>query len=277
VVLASGGFNYPSEPPPSGTQVELYAVTSVAEASRQEFALSGKVTRLGLDGANYTIFGNSVRGTSVFGSSVPLPFAPYPVTDAVSGTSIPVAVSSDGLQAGRQLLVRGTRADDGVVIVHPATLVAIQAVGDSQCILAIDSPLPAALVRSSVVVYGNVARASHGETVTQILGAGNAAVPFQRFELKQLPLTYRAAPNELGAKSELTVRVDNIAWTERDTLYGAAPQDRAFTLLSDEQRREFVQFGPQGPGRGGQRRGRDPHSADQPAARAQGCQQSARR
>ena len=67
-----------------------------------------------------------------------------------------------------------------------------------------------------MVVHANVALASHGETVAQILGAGNAATPFQRFELKQLPLTYRAAANELGASPELTVRVDDIAWKVRD-------------------------------------------------------------
>jgi predicted phage baseplate assembly protein len=61
--------------------------------------------------------------------------------------------------------------------------------------------------------------------------------------LKQLPLTFRAAPTELGAKSELTVRVDDIAWKEHDTLFGTAPHDRVFTVMTDEQGRTFVQFG----------------------------------
>ena len=94
-----------------------------------------------------------------------------------------------------------------------------------------------------MVVHANVAPASHGESVAQILGAGNAATPFQRFELKQLPLTFRAAATELGAASELTVRVDDIAWKVRDTLFGAGPRDRVFTLSSDEQGHTFVQFG----------------------------------
>ena len=243
VVLATGGFNYPSEPAPAGTAVELYTVSAVTEVSRQEFGLSGKVTRLGLSGANYASFSDQVRGTSVFGASVFLPFAAYPVATPVADTSIPVSVSTDGLEPGRQLLVRGTQTSDGASILHAATLVSATPAGDSQCTLVIDPPLAGPLVRSTVVVYGNVARASHGETVTQILGAGNAAVPFQQFELKQLPLTYRAAATELGAKSELTVRVDNIAWSERDSLFGTRPRDRVFTLLSDEQDRDFVLFG----------------------------------
>ncbi len=94
-----------------------------------------------------------------------------------------------------------------------------------------------------MVVHANVALATHGETVSQILGAGNAATPFQRFELKQLPLTYRAAANELGASPELTVRVDDIAWKLRDSMFGAASRERAYTLQTDEQGRNFVLFG----------------------------------
>ena len=85
--------------------------------------------------------------------------------------------------------------------------------------------------------------ASHGETVTQILGSGDAARPFQAFELKQLPLTYRAATNESGAASELTLRIGAIEWHERNTLYGAAATDRAFALDVDEQGRNLVKFG----------------------------------
>jgi hypothetical protein len=243
VVLARGNFNYPSEPGPAGTYVELYSVSSVAEVSREEFGVSAKVTRLGLSGANLDKFHGQVRATSVFGQSEPLPLAAYPVNDPVAGDSIPVAVASEGLAAGRHLLIRGRRVSDGVEVIHGATLMSAESAGSGRSHLAIDPPLPAPLRRESVVVHANVALATHGETVSQILGAGNAAAPFQRFELKQLPLTYRAAANELGASPELTVRVDDIAWRLRDSLFGATARERAFTLQSDEQGRNFVAFG----------------------------------
>lgn len=246
VVLAKGGFNYPDEPAPPSTHVELYTVSTVTEVSREQFALAGKITRLRINGDNYATFAAEVRGTSVFAQSERLGFAEHPVNEAISGTNIPVNESADGLEPGGRLLVRGVRQRDGVAVVYPVTLVAAHAVAGAahpRCTLEVDPPLPAALRRDSVAVHANVALASHGETVTQILGAGNAAVPFQRFELKQLPLTFRAAANELGAASELTVRVDDIAWKERDTMFGAAPQERALTLLTDEQGRNFVQFG----------------------------------
>jgi hypothetical protein len=243
-VLAKGGFNYASEPAPLGTYVELYKVSNVAEVSRAEFAISGKVTRLELRGANYVgQFRNLVRETAAFVQSEPLALAGYPVDAPVAGSNVPVATSADGLLPGRRLIVRGTRESDGVGVVLEATLVAAHAVDASRCTLEITPPLAMPLKRASVVVHANVALASHGESVSQILGAGNASVQFQRFELKQLPLTYRAAANEIGAAAELTVRVGDIAWAERPTMYGAAPTERAYTLATDEQSRDFVVFG----------------------------------
>lgn len=244
VVLAKGAFNYANEPAPANTYVELYAVTNVAEVSRAEFALSGKVTRVQLQGDNYTPqFQNRVRETAVFAQSEALAFADYPVTADVSGERIPADVAASGLLPGRRLIVRGTRASDAQVVVVQATLVKAHAVDTARCELEIKPPLPDALLRDSVVVHANVALASHGESVSQVLGSGSAGEAFKRFELKQLPLTYRAADNEVGAAAELTVRVGDIAWSERSTMYGAAPAERSYTLDTDEQGRRFVVFG----------------------------------
>ena len=245
-ILAKGGFNYPSEPGPSGTYVELYQVDNVAEVSRAEFAISGKVTRARLVGENYgrfqTTTGTPVRETSVFAASEALKFAQYPVSDPVSAR-VPVQAAAVGLLPGRRLIVRGTRVSDGVPVTMQATLVAAHPIDNARCELEITPPLAAPLKRDSVVVHANVALASHGESVSQILGAGNASASFQRFELKQLPLTYRAAANEIGAAAELTVRIGDIAWTERPTLYGVAATERSYVLTADEQGQEFVAFG----------------------------------
>jgi predicted phage baseplate assembly protein len=224
-------------------QVDLYKIADVAEASRAEFAISGKITRLLLRGDNYNQYQNHIRETAAFVQSEPLQLADYPVDTPVSGDTLPVNVSAGGLVAGRRLIVRGTRVSDNKPVVLQATLVATNVTGPSRCELKITPPLPEQLKRESVVVHANVALASHGESVSQILGAGNASIPFQRFELKQLPLTYRAAGNEVGVAAELTVHVDDIAWAERPTLYGAGATDRAYALATDEQGRNFVTFG----------------------------------
>jgi hypothetical protein len=244
VVLAKGGFNYASAPPPAGTYVELYKVTNAAEVSRAEFAIAAKLTRLQLDGANYaTQFRPYVRETAVFAASERLELAEYPVDTAIKGSMIPVAASADGLLPGRRLLVRGIREADGVTITVQATLLAAHPAGQGRCQLELALPLPAALVRASVVVYANVAPASHGETVAEVLGSGSAATAFQRFELKHQPLTWLAAANELGAAAALTVRVNDVAWRELPTLFGAAPTQRAFVLERDERGRMIAVFG----------------------------------
>ena len=127
---------------------------------------------------------------------------------------------------------------------HEATLVGVQSHPPVGAMLTITPPLPQRSSATRVVVHGNVALGfAWRDGVADPRRRRMAAPAFQRFELKQLPLTYRAAANETGARSELTVRVGDVAWAERPTLFGAAPTERAYTLDVDEQGRNFVVFG----------------------------------
>lgn len=243
-VLAKGSFNRPDATLPEGTFVAPYRVAATTEVSRAEFAISAKVTRLEVEGADLdTEFFGQVRGTSVFAKSELLPLAPRPVTGAVAEDRIPVAIPADGLLSGRRLIVRGVGEADGLPVVLQTTLVAAHPVDALRCELEVDSSLLAPLRRDSVVVHANVALATHGETVTEILGSGSASRPFQRFELRQRPVTHRAAGTEAGARAEIILRVNDVAWTERPTLFGAAPVEHAYTLETDERGRTLAAFG----------------------------------
>ena len=225
------------------TFTELYTISSTTEVSLAAFALSGKVTQIGVQGQHLDAqFFQFVRETSVYVQSEPLTLAPYPVTDPVNGDSLPLALAPDGLLTARRLIVTGTRTDGAIKLTHQATLVTAQS-SPHGVVLTIAPPLPAALKRETVVVHANIALATHGETASQILGAGEASKRFQHFELKRLPLTYRSAGNETGADSELSVRIGDVEWTEKPTLFGAAPTERAYTLNVDEQGKTFVVFG----------------------------------
>jgi hypothetical protein len=230
---------------------ELFDVVSVAEVSRADFGLSGKVTRLQLRGSGYEKFKQAVRDTTVLTASEPLKVAEYPISDPVSGDLLPVVLSAEGLPPNRRLIVRGTTSTGQTVaqqvtleeVISPEPERSARSGAETHCHLRITPALNHTLIRDSVVVHANVALASHGETVSQILGTGNAASAFQRFALAQQPVTYRAAPNELGAKSELVVRVGDVAWRERPTLFGALPSERVYALATDEKGRTFAQFG----------------------------------
>lgn len=107
----------------------------------------------------------------------------------------------------------------------------------------LDRPLSYCYRRESVVILGNVVAATHGETRREPLGAGDAARPLQRFDLKQSPLTWLAAPTAAGAASTLEVFVNDVRWHEVPDFVDRGPTERVYTTRSDEQGRTTVQFG----------------------------------
>jgi hypothetical protein len=106
--------------------------------------------------------------------------------------------------------------------------------GDSpHTILRFAKPLKHVYLRDTVKLYGNIVRATHGETRKEILGSGDARIPLQELRLRQFPLTYLPSPVPSGAKSTLVVRVDGLKWHETDSPVGLEPDDRKYILRKD--------------------------------------------
>jgi hypothetical protein len=97
--------------------------------------------------------------------------------------------------------------------------------------------------RTTVTVLANVAAATHGETRREVLGAGDAAKRFQRFRLRQSPLTYVPAPVAGGGESTLEVRVNGVLWHESPDLYSLGGRDREYALRRDDDGNTTVRFG----------------------------------
>jgi hypothetical protein len=95
------------------------------------------------------------------------------------------------------------------------------------------------------VLMGNVARATHGETVrSEAVGDGDASKAFQFFTLKKYPLTrIRSASAGGGARSTLSLRVDQVEWGEVDNFYGHGDRDRVYTTELDDSGKTIVRFG----------------------------------
>ncbi len=87
---------------------------------------------------------------------------------------------------------------------------------------------------STVTVYGNVVKATHGQTVGEVLGDGSASEALQKFQLHQPPLTYLPAPTPEGASSTLEVRVNELEWHEAGNLFVLGPADRGYTTQTDD-------------------------------------------
>lgn len=97
----------------------------------------------------------------------------------------------------------------------------------------------------TAVCYGNVARATHGETVPgEVLGNGDGAAVFQTFTLKKSPVTHVPHPlKPHGAANTLEVRVDGVLWQEAETLYGQNDSARVYTTQVDDQGMMTITFG----------------------------------
>ncbi len=97
--------------------------------------------------------------------------------------------------------------------------------------------------RETVRIYGNVARATHGETRGEALGSGDGGQALQRFTLKQSPLTHVAATTPRGVESTLKVYVNDIRWHEAEHLAGLRPTDRRFITQTDDEGEVTLVFG----------------------------------
>jgi hypothetical protein len=97
--------------------------------------------------------------------------------------------------------------------------------------------------RNSAAVNASVGLATQGQSVSEILGSGNASTPNQSFTLKQSPLTFVQAPTQTGRQSTLQVRVNGAAWTEVPTLFQQGPSQQVFATLGQSGGVTEVDFG----------------------------------
>jgi uncharacterized phage protein gp47/JayE len=107
---------------------------------------------------------------------------------------------------------------------------------------ATDDPLD--LDASTAYLLGNVAAASHGETVrSEVLGDGDGSARFQHFPLRKSPLTYVPSTAPGGVDSTLEVLVNGVLWNPEPGLYGLPPTAQAYVARTQDDGTTLVQFG----------------------------------
>jgi hypothetical protein len=109
--------------------------------------------------------------------------------------------------------------------------------------LQLTAPLKYWYDRATVTLSGNVAIATHGETVAEALGSGDGSQANQRFTLKRSPLTWVSAATSTGRLSTLEIRVDGVLWHEALSFHDQALNARVYLTQQDEQGRTTVVFG----------------------------------
>lgn len=248
------------------TQI-ITQVEKIETITKADYAISAKVTQLTLkdrwlEDNDLTL--DVIRQTTVYAQSEELKLASEvinPTNEPVKGSEVELSQIYEGLQPGRWLIVSGERADLGETTgVKASELVMLLGVkqravtkfkdieqerpGDiTHTFIQLKNSLSYEYKRDTVTIYGNVVKATHGETRTEALGSGDGSKAFQEFSLRQSPLTYVAAPIPAGAKSTLELRVNDILWHETDSLAGLKPTERAYITKTSDDSKTTVIFG----------------------------------
>lgn len=203
-----------------------------------------------------------VRNLSVLVSSSELELAEEPLTAEVCGGDdwIETDALYTGLETGRWVVVSGERTDvagtPGLAGSELAMIGAVKqdvarvagsdlfAPGESlHSFIRLAAPLAYCYRRGTVALNANVAKATHGDGRTEVLGAGDATIPLQSFMLRQPPLTYVPANTPEGVSSTLHVYVDGVEWRQVPTMVGLGPSDRAFVTQVEDDGLTKLTFG----------------------------------
>lgn len=198
-------------------------------------AIAGAATRITLRGSVSTGDLRQVVVHELIGAPIAFHGFRYPATISGSAVYVPLDVVS-GVDTKRTIIL-----DDNAR--SPVQTSVANATPDGDHLrITLAAPLSRSLDGASAVMYGNVAPASHGESVRpEVLGDTDAGIPFQRFFLSKQPVTFRAGAG--GVESSVDLRVNDIRWTRVPTLYAqpAGAQVYVERLLDDGTL--VVQFG----------------------------------
>lgn len=133
--------------------------------------------------------------------------------------------------------------DDGDETVSEAAILdRTEAEGDVFTLILTDE-LQNVYRRDTVTVNANVAKATHGETKKEIPGSGDGSRAFQKFELKQKPLTHVSAATPGGTQSTMELRVNDLLWEDVPSLCGQPPGKRVYITRLADDGTVTVQFG----------------------------------
>lgn len=225
----------------------FYAVSNVNVTTRTQYGISTKTTQLSLSPSNSwwgTGTGlDAIRSATVYTQSEQLSLAELPIEEDVQGNYLMLDGYYPGLTTGQHIIVSGSRSDlQGVSGSELMVLETVNVNGGYTELTFLNS-LVNTYIRKTVTVNANVVRATHGETVQEVLGSGDAGQVFQTFTLKQPPLTYISSNAASGTQTTLEIRVNSLLWHEVDFFFGHGPSERIYITRRDNDGNTAVTFG----------------------------------
>src|SRR5262249_41399544 len=157
--------------------------------SRSLYAMTGRVTSVTVSligGGNPGTL--TIRTTAVFIQDTAIPLAPIQISDDIGGASVLLDRCALRVASGAYIAVNGERTDRAGRVSVEIAHVTQATLEDGFTRLTFDQDLDGTYKIDSVFFNSNVVAATNGETVSEILGSGDASTAFQTFPLKQMPL-----------------------------------------------------------------------------------------
>lgn len=251
---------------PSGTTLnrQVLQVINAETLQRTAYGLTGKTTRIKFaepwwNVSNEESIADTLRGTLVLAQSEKLELVDAPILNDVEVTEEDkdTGIVLDGLYnefpSGRWVILTGERTDiPNVTGVKGTELLMVSGLRQVDPVVAgekihtallLATPTAYTYKRESLKIYGNVVKATHGETTNETLGNGDGSQALQSFVLKQPPLTFVPAPNASGIESTLKIHVNNVEWHEAEAMFELGPRDRKFTTKTADDDKVTVIFG----------------------------------
>ena len=228
----------------------IYNVKDVNTRSRTEFGISGKTTELEISETPIW-YGNSatklsaIRPITIHAQSEPLILAEIPLDEVILVGEAGITLSKyfPELKIGKIIILSGERADLSGVNDTEIKIITEIFLDDGLTRLVFDKPFINSYFRKTVKVNANVVLATHGETVEEVLGSGNAGKAFQKFTLKQKPITYISSDSTSGTATSLVLRVNDILWKEASSLFGKLPNDQVYITRQNSLEETTITFG----------------------------------
>ena len=259
---------------------EKKIIQSISHISRNAYGMSGETTKITLPYNWWTLNEakeiGEIRTTKIYAEPEELKLAEEPIQDPIGqceteldeewkdNNTIELDGFYEGLESGRWVIVSGEREIEGTSGVRFSELamlssvthsVSMESISDAEStekpragekthtFITLAERLRYCFKRDTVTIYGNVVKATHGETRREILGSGDGGKALQSFELKQFPLTHVAASNPAGIDSTLKLIVNDMQWHEVDSLAGLQPTDRNFITRTNDEDKTLITFG----------------------------------
>lgn len=237
--IAIGSFIMLQKP---GSDPEIYEIEAVEPRPRTNYGLSAKTTILTVKpNWNPTQSFSLIRQTTVYAQSEELELADEPIPDPVEGRSILLNGFFPDLQVSQKVILIGERIDLPVIGSEVITIADIRTIG-GYTQLNLLKALENSYHRHTLTINANVVLSTHGETVQETLGSGGESQSYQKFTLRQPPLTYISASTPSGAASTLQVRVNDLLWHEVSTLYGKGVQERVYVTRNNDEAKTTLIF-----------------------------------